>query len=111
MASLQSGDSASIATEYSVKFEDSMTEDEIEEKSFRSLLPSEAHRRESLDRKPSPHPESDDDHRHDRTSPRESSKVRFYFSDQLYYISTWAEFFISFSVMKKFLYVMLAAFP
>ncbi|KAA0714210.1 Centrosome-associated protein 350 [Triplophysa tibetana] len=67
-------DSASIATEYSVKFEDSMTEDEIEEKSFRSLLPSEAHRRESLDRKHSPHPESDDDHRHDRTSPRESSK-------------------------------------
>ncbi|XP_057212370.1 centrosome-associated protein 350 isoform X4 [Triplophysa rosa] len=70
----EKADSASIATEYSVKFEDSMTEDEIEEKSFRSLLPSEAHRRESLDRKPSPHPESDDDHRHDRTSPRESSK-------------------------------------
>lgn len=70
----EKADSASIATEYSVKFEDSMTEDEIEEKSFRSLLPSEAHRRESLDRKPSPRPESDDDHSHDRTSPRESSK-------------------------------------
>ncbi|XP_051950707.1 centrosome-associated protein 350-like isoform X3 [Xyrauchen texanus] len=70
----EKADSASIATEYSVKFDDSMTEDEIEEKSFRSLLPSEAHRRESLDRKPNPCPESDDDHSHDRTSPRESSK-------------------------------------
>ncbi|XP_067270257.1 centrosome-associated protein 350 isoform X4 [Pseudorasbora parva] len=67
-------DSASIATEYSVKFDDSMTEDDIEERSFRSLLPSEAHRRESLDRKPSPRPESDDDHSPDRTSPRVSSK-------------------------------------
>ncbi|XP_051508871.1 centrosome-associated protein 350 isoform X4 [Myxocyprinus asiaticus] len=70
----EKADSASIATEYSVKFDDSMTEDEIEEISFRSLLPSEAHRRESLDRKPNPRPESDDDHSHDRTSPRESSK-------------------------------------
>ncbi|XP_051525667.1 centrosome-associated protein 350-like isoform X3 [Myxocyprinus asiaticus] len=70
----EKADSASIATEYSVKFDDSMTEDDIEEKSFRSLLPSEAHRRESLDRKPSSHPESDDDRSHDRTSPRESSK-------------------------------------
>ncbi|XP_043102271.1 centrosome-associated protein 350 isoform X3 [Puntigrus tetrazona] len=71
---LEEKDSASIATEYSVKFDDSMTEDDIEERSFRSLLPSEAHRRESLDRKPSPHPESDDDHSHDRSSPRASSK-------------------------------------
>ncbi|XP_026125174.1 centrosome-associated protein 350-like isoform X6 [Carassius auratus] len=70
----EKADSASIAEEYSVKFEDSMTEDDIEERSFRSLLPSEAHRRESLDRKPSPHPESDDDHSHDRSSPRASSK-------------------------------------
>ncbi|XP_058639907.1 centrosome-associated protein 350 isoform X11 [Onychostoma macrolepis] len=62
------------ATEYFVKFDDSMTEDDIEERSFRSLLPSEAHRRESLDRKPSPRPESDDDHSHDRSSPRASSK-------------------------------------
>ncbi|XP_044295149.1 centrosome-associated protein 350 isoform X2 [Varanus komodoensis] len=37
-------DSASVATEYSLKFDESMTEDEIEEKSFRSLLPSESHR-------------------------------------------------------------------
>uniref|UniRef100_A0A8C2AKU0 Centrosomal protein 350 n=1 Tax=Cyprinus carpio TaxID=7962 RepID=A0A8C2AKU0_CYPCA len=71
---LEEKDSASIATEYSVKFDDSMTEDDIEERSFRSLLPSEAHRRESLDRKPSSHPESDDDHSHDRSSPRTSSK-------------------------------------
>lgn len=69
----QSADS--VATEYSVKFDDSMTEDDIEERSFRSLLPSEAHRRESLDRKPSARPESDDDHSHDRSSPRVSSKV------------------------------------
>ncbi|KAL8178038.1 UNVERIFIED_CONTAM: hypothetical protein K2H54_026379 [Gekko kuhli] len=40
-------DSTSVATEYSLKF-DSMTEDEMEEKSFRSLLPSESHRRISL---------------------------------------------------------------
>uniref|UniRef100_A0A9J8A4D2 Centrosomal protein 350 n=1 Tax=Cyprinus carpio carpio TaxID=630221 RepID=A0A9J8A4D2_CYPCA len=71
---LEEKDNASIATDYSVKFDDSMTEDDIEEKSFRSLLPSEAHRRESLDRKPSPRPESDDDHSHDRSSPKASSK-------------------------------------
>ncbi|XP_053247283.1 centrosome-associated protein 350 isoform X3 [Podarcis raffonei] len=41
-------DSASVATEYSLKFDESMTEDEIEEKSFRSLLPSESHRRINL---------------------------------------------------------------
>ncbi|XP_042585443.1 centrosome-associated protein 350 isoform X12 [Cyprinus carpio] len=70
----EKADNASIATDYSVKFDDSMTEDDIEEKSFRSLLPSEAHRRESLDRKPSPRPESDDDHSHDRSSPKASSK-------------------------------------
>ncbi|XP_070797039.1 centrosome-associated protein 350 [Pituophis catenifer annectens] len=41
-------DSTSIGTEYSLKFEESMTEDDIEEKSFRSLLPSESHRRINL---------------------------------------------------------------
>ncbi|XP_015666755.1 centrosome-associated protein 350 [Protobothrops mucrosquamatus] len=41
-------DSTSIATEYSLKFDESMTEDEIEEQSFRSLLPSESHRRINL---------------------------------------------------------------
>ncbi|KAL7984771.1 hypothetical protein Chor_003341 [Crotalus horridus] len=40
--------STSIATEYSLKFDESMTEDEIEEQSFRSLLPSESHRRINL---------------------------------------------------------------
>ncbi|OPJ76867.1 centrosome-associated protein 350 isoform F [Patagioenas fasciata monilis] len=44
-------DSASVATEYSLKFDESMTEDEIEEKSFRSLLPSESHRRNNLEKK------------------------------------------------------------
>ncbi|XP_026524925.1 centrosome-associated protein 350 [Notechis scutatus] len=41
-------DSTSVATEYSLKFDESMTEDEIEEQSFRSLLPSESHRRINL---------------------------------------------------------------
>ncbi|KAM3841790.1 LOW QUALITY PROTEIN: centrosome-associated protein 350-like [Vipera latastei] len=41
-------DSTSIATEYSLKFDESMAEDEIEEQSFRSLLPSESHRRINL---------------------------------------------------------------
>ncbi|XP_070602370.1 centrosome-associated protein 350 isoform X1 [Erythrolamprus reginae] len=41
-------DSTSIATEYSLKFDESMTEDEIEEQSFRTLLPSESHRRLNL---------------------------------------------------------------
>ncbi|XP_067369845.1 centrosome-associated protein 350 isoform X3 [Channa argus] len=54
-------DSTSIATEYSLKFEESMTEDEIEERSFRSLLPSEAHRRESIEKKSRHHDESEDD--------------------------------------------------
>lgn len=38
-----------------------MTEDEIEERSFRSLLPSEAHRRGTLEKKPRHHEESEDD--------------------------------------------------
>ncbi|KAF7202962.1 centrosome-associated protein 350 isoform X2 [Nothobranchius furzeri] len=52
-------ESTSVATEYSLKFEESMTEDEIEERSFRSLLPSEAHRRGTLEKK-SRHEEADD---------------------------------------------------
>uniref|UniRef100_A0AAV2KUF4 CAP-Gly domain-containing protein n=1 Tax=Knipowitschia caucasica TaxID=637954 RepID=A0AAV2KUF4_KNICA len=55
------GDATSVATDYSHKFEESITEDEIEERSFRSLLPSEAHRRESLDRKLQHHNESEED--------------------------------------------------
>lgn len=49
-----------MATEYSFKFDESMTEDEIEERSFRSLLPSEAHRRGTMEKK-SQHDESEDD--------------------------------------------------
>ncbi|XP_064416522.1 centrosome-associated protein 350 isoform X2 [Latimeria chalumnae] len=54
-------DSTSIATEYSLKFDESMTEDEIEEKSFRSLLPSESHRRFNLEKKRSQREDSDED--------------------------------------------------
>ncbi|XP_077188567.1 centrosome-associated protein 350-like isoform X2 [Paroedura picta] len=50
-------DSTTVATEYSLKF-DSMTEDEMEEKSFRSLLPSESHRRINV-KKPGHHGYSD----------------------------------------------------
>ncbi|XP_074491458.1 centrosome-associated protein 350 [Sebastes fasciatus] len=55
------GDSTSVATEYSMKFDESMTEDEIEERSFRSLLPSEAHRRGTMEKKSRHHEESEDD--------------------------------------------------
>ncbi|XP_027468507.2 centrosome-associated protein 350 isoform X4 [Zalophus californianus] len=54
-------DSTSIATEYSLKFDESMTEDEIEEKSFRSLLPSESHRRFNMEKKRGHHDDSDDE--------------------------------------------------
>ncbi|XP_072722410.1 centrosome-associated protein 350 isoform X1 [Ciconia boyciana] len=54
-------DSASVATEYSLKFDESMTEDEIEEKSFRSLLPSESHRRNNLEKKRGNHDDSDEE--------------------------------------------------
>ncbi|XP_053893428.1 centrosome-associated protein 350 isoform X4 [Malaclemys terrapin pileata] len=54
-------DSASIATEYSLKFDESMTEDEIEEKSFRSLLPSESHRRINMEKKRGHRDDSDEE--------------------------------------------------
>ncbi|XP_043377099.1 centrosome-associated protein 350 isoform X2 [Chelonia mydas] len=54
-------DSASIATEYSLKFDESMTEDEIEEKSFRSLLPSESHRRINMEKKRDHRDDSDEE--------------------------------------------------
>ncbi|XP_008293639.1 centrosome-associated protein 350 isoform X1 [Stegastes partitus] len=57
----EKADSMSVATEYSLKFDESMTEDEIEERSFRSLLPSEAHRRGTLEKKSRHHEESEDD--------------------------------------------------
>ncbi|XP_041518226.1 centrosome-associated protein 350 isoform X3 [Microtus oregoni] len=47
--------------EYSLKFDESMTEDEIEEKSFRSLLPSESHRRFNMEKKRGHHDDSDED--------------------------------------------------
>ncbi|XP_078074083.1 centrosome-associated protein 350 isoform X3 [Mustelus asterias] len=61
-------DSASIATEYSLKFDESMTEDEIEEKSFRSLLPSESHRRFNMERKRSRQDDSDEDMARDQSA-------------------------------------------
>ncbi|XP_056132836.1 centrosome-associated protein 350 [Lampris incognitus] len=64
----EKADSTSVATEYSLKFDESMTEDEIEERSFRSLLPSEAHRRGTLEKKSRPHEESEEETAsHDRT--------------------------------------------
>lgn len=69
-------DSTSIATEYSLKFDESMTEDEVEEKSFRSLLPSESHRRFNMEKKRGHHDDSDEE-----TSPEKtilsSAKVCF----------------------------------
>ncbi|XP_067846924.1 centrosome-associated protein 350 isoform X2 [Heptranchias perlo] len=61
-------DSASIATEYSLKFDESMTEDEIEEKSFRSLLPSESHRRFNMEKKRSRQDDSDEDTARDQSA-------------------------------------------
>ncbi|NXX48995.1 CE350 protein, partial [Tricholaema leucomelas] len=58
---LDEKDSASVATEYSLKFDESMTEDEIEEKSFRSLLPSESHRRNNLEKKRGSRDDSDEE--------------------------------------------------
>ncbi|XP_072537298.1 centrosome-associated protein 350 [Salminus brasiliensis] len=66
-------DSASVATEYSQKFDESVTEDELE-KSFRSLLPSESHWRDSLERNRSPLPESDEDRSQEKSSPQLSNK-------------------------------------
>ncbi|KAJ3599154.1 hypothetical protein NHX12_033117 [Muraenolepis orangiensis] len=64
----EKADSTSVATDYSLKFDESMTEDDIEERSFRSLLPSEAHRRGTLDKKSRPHEESEEETTsHDRT--------------------------------------------
>lgn len=79
--SLSPADSTSVATDYSLKYDESMTEDEIEERSFRSLLPSEAHRRGTLDKKSRPHEEWMEDETTSRNRtlasvPLISSKVR-----------------------------------
>ncbi|XP_043540375.1 centrosome-associated protein 350-like, partial [Chiloscyllium plagiosum] len=54
-------DSVSVAIEYSVKFDDSMTEDDTEEKSFRPLLPSKSHRCLKMGKKRSQQDDSDED--------------------------------------------------
>ena len=69
----------SVATEYSLKFDESMTEDEIEERSFRSLLPSESHRRGTLENKQSRH-ESEEEPAPDMAVSLDSSKVKTCFS-------------------------------
>ncbi|XP_074164609.1 centrosome-associated protein 350 [Sminthopsis crassicaudata] len=61
-------DSTSIATEYSLKFDESMTEDEIEEKSFRSLLPSESHRRFNMEKKRGHRDDSDEEPSPEKTA-------------------------------------------
>ncbi|XP_076009110.1 centrosome-associated protein 350 isoform X2 [Genypterus blacodes] len=73
------GDSTSVATEYSLKFDESMTEDEIEERSFRSLLPSEAHRRGTLEKKSRQHEELEEDPAHHNTT--EALGVANHFKD------------------------------
>lgn len=59
-----------------MKFDESMTEDEIEEKSFRSLLPSESHRRFNLEKRRSHHDDSDEETSPEKTT-LSSAKVGF----------------------------------
>lgn len=73
-------DSTSIATEYSLKFDESMTEDEIEEKSFRSLLPSESHRRFNMEKKRGHHDDSDEDASPDKTALSSAKELSMPFS-------------------------------
>ncbi|XP_036378745.1 centrosome-associated protein 350 isoform X2 [Megalops cyprinoides] len=69
---LDEKDNTSIATDYSLKFDESMTEDEIEERSFRSLLPSEAHLRSTL--KGSSHEDSEEERGQEKSSVPEAAK-------------------------------------
>ncbi|XP_059529408.1 centrosome-associated protein 350 isoform X5 [Myotis daubentonii] len=73
-------DSASIVTEYSLKFDESMTEDEIEEKSFRSLLPSESHRRFNLEKRKSHHDDSDEETSPEKTTLSSAKELSMPFS-------------------------------
>nr|XP_020019926.1 centrosome-associated protein 350-like [Castor canadensis] len=73
-------DSTSIATEYSLKFDESMTEDEIEEKSFRSLLPSESHRRFNMEKKRGHHDDSDEEGSPDKTTLSSAKELSIPFS-------------------------------
>uniref|UniRef100_A0A8C9S163 Centrosomal protein 350 n=1 Tax=Scleropages formosus TaxID=113540 RepID=A0A8C9S163_SCLFO len=71
---LDEKDNTSVATEYSLKFDESMTEDEIEERSFRSLLPSESHRRGAgMEKKRGTHEESEDEACQEKSSSQEGS--------------------------------------
>ncbi|XP_058430441.1 centrosome-associated protein 350 isoform X3 [Marmota monax] len=73
-------DSTSVATEYSLKFDESMTEDEIEEKSFRSLLPSESHRRFNMEKKRGHHDDSDEEASPDKTTLSSAKELSMPFS-------------------------------
>ncbi|XP_019588490.2 centrosome-associated protein 350 isoform X2 [Rhinolophus sinicus] len=73
-------DSTSIATEYSLKFDESMTEDEIEEKSFRSLLPSESHRRFNMEKKRGHHDDSDEETSPEKTTLSSAKELSMPFS-------------------------------
>ncbi|XP_013376754.1 PREDICTED: centrosome-associated protein 350 isoform X2 [Chinchilla lanigera] len=75
-------DSTSIATEYSLKFDESMTEDEIEEKSFRSLLPSESHRRFNMEKKRGHHDDSDEEASPDKTTLSSTKELSMPFSGE-----------------------------
>ncbi|KAL1022447.1 hypothetical protein UPYG_G00027760 [Umbra pygmaea] len=71
---LDDKDATSVATEYSFKFDESMTEDEIEEHSFRSLLPSESHRRGATEKKRGAHEESEDEPSQEKTPAQDTTK-------------------------------------
>ncbi|XP_004643522.1 centrosome-associated protein 350 [Octodon degus] len=75
-------DSTSIATEYSLKFDESMTEDEIEEKSFRSLLPSESHRRFNMEKKRGHNEDSDEEASPDKTMLSSTKELSMPFSGE-----------------------------
>ncbi|XP_035685413.1 centrosome-associated protein 350-like [Branchiostoma floridae] len=60
---------------YSMKFDESLTESEMEEMSFKMLLPSESHRRRSIGGKKTKTPEA---------SPRDQSDAASYSSDELH---------------------------
>nr|XP_023668925.1 centrosome-associated protein 350 isoform X4 [Paramormyrops kingsleyae] len=70
----EKADNTSVATEYSLKFEESMTEDDIEERSFRSLLPSESHRRVTMEQKRGFHEESEEEANREKSSELDTSK-------------------------------------
>ncbi|XP_075856543.1 centrosome-associated protein 350 isoform X2 [Microcebus murinus] len=73
-------DSTSVATEYSLKFDESMTEDEIEEKSFRSLLPSESHRRFNMEKKRGHQDDSDEEASPEKTALSSAKELSMPFS-------------------------------